>query len=253
MRCFLSGGQLLTISYSVLVFLRHLRFWSKAHGEVLRYSTLRQKLRHEDEPLVAGIVLIVLPAAGGQSQHGVLLAEGYTVKFQPVLLCHLLKEVCQLLTRGVGSDVIKVNIRDEAGRDLENHILALHRKVDIRVLLHIVRIHIPMELRELWPVRVTVAGGVTKDDGIPVQLAPAAQTVVTVGVVAAPFAVVSVLVLLQVFGFDARFMLDALTQFEKQDMVTMRLTGSLGAISLVAGNSSAIVLPVRLKEEQKAA
>ena len=56
-----------------------------------------------------------------------------------------------------------------------------------------------------------------------------------------------------VFGFDARFMLDALTQFEKQDMVTMRLTGSLGAISLVAGNSSAIVLPVRLKEEQKAA
>ena len=110
-----------------------------------------------------------------------------------------------------------------------------------------------MELRELWPVRVTVAGGVSEDDGIPVQLAPAAQTVVTVGVVAAPFAVVSVLVLLQVFGFDARFMLDALTQFEKQDMVTMRLTGSLGAISLVAGNSSAIVLPVRLKEEQKAA
>lgn len=56
-----------------------------------------------------------------------------------------------------------------------------------------------------------------------------------------------------VFGFNARFMLDALTQFEKQDMVTMQLTGSLGAISLVAGNSSAIVLPVRLKEEQKAA
>ena len=56
-----------------------------------------------------------------------------------------------------------------------------------------------------------------------------------------------------IFGFDARFMLDALTQFEKQDMVTMQLTGSLGAISLVAGSSSAIVLPVRLKEEQKAA
>ena len=56
-----------------------------------------------------------------------------------------------------------------------------------------------------------------------------------------------------VFGFDARFMLDALTQFEKQELVTMRLTGSLGAISLVTGNSSAIVLPVRLKEEQKAA
>lgn len=44
-------------------------------------------------------------------------------------------------------------------------------------------------------------------------------------------------------------MLDALTQFEKQDMVTMQLTGSLGAISLVAGSSSAIVLPVRLKED----
>lgn len=56
-----------------------------------------------------------------------------------------------------------------------------------------------------------------------------------------------------IFGFDARFMLDALTQFEKQDMVTMRLTGPLGAILLIAGNSSAIVLPVRLKEEQKAA
>ena len=56
-----------------------------------------------------------------------------------------------------------------------------------------------------------------------------------------------------IFGFDARFMLDALTQFEKQDMVTMRLTGSLGAISLIAGSSSAIVLPVRLREEQKAA
>ena len=56
-----------------------------------------------------------------------------------------------------------------------------------------------------------------------------------------------------VFGFDARYMLDALTQFEKQDLVTMRLTSPLGAILLVAGNSSAIVLPVRLKEEQKAA
>ena len=56
-----------------------------------------------------------------------------------------------------------------------------------------------------------------------------------------------------IFGFDARFMLDALTQFEKQDMVTMRLTSPLGAILLIAGNSSAIVLPVRLKEEQKAA
>lgn len=56
-----------------------------------------------------------------------------------------------------------------------------------------------------------------------------------------------------VIGFDARFMLDALTQFEKQERVTMRLTGSLSAILLIAGNSSAIVLPVRLREEQKAA
>ena len=92
------------VSYSVLVFLRYLRFWSKAHG--------------------------------------VLLTEGYTVKFQPVLLCHLRKEVCQFLTCGVGSDVIKVNIRDEAGRDLEDHIIAFHREVDIRVPLHIVRIGI---------------------------------------------------------------------------------------------------------------
>ena len=56
-----------------------------------------------------------------------------------------------------------------------------------------------------------------------------------------------------VFGFDARFMLDALTQFEKQDLVTMRLTSPLGAISLVAGSSSAIVLPVRLREEEQKA
>lgn len=56
-----------------------------------------------------------------------------------------------------------------------------------------------------------------------------------------------------IFGFDARFMLDALTQFEKQELVTTRLTSPLGAILLIAGNSSAIVLPVRLKEEQKAA
>lgn len=130
------------VSYSVLVYLRHLRFWSKAHGEVLRYSTLRQQLRHEDEPLVAGIVLIVLPAACGKGQHGVLLTEGYTVKLQPVLPCHLLKETRQLLTCGIGSDVIKVNVRDEAGRDLEDHIIAFHREVDIRVLLHIVRIGI---------------------------------------------------------------------------------------------------------------
>ena len=56
-----------------------------------------------------------------------------------------------------------------------------------------------------------------------------------------------------VFGFDARFMLDALTQFEKQELVTMRLTCSLGAISLAAGSNSAIVLPVRLREELNAA
>ena len=89
----------------------HFRIIHKGYAELLRYSTLRQQLRHEDEPLIAGVVLIVLPAAGGKSQHGVLLAEGYTVKIQPVLFCHLLKEVCQLLTCGVGSDVIKVNIR----------------------------------------------------------------------------------------------------------------------------------------------
>ena len=56
-----------------------------------------------------------------------------------------------------------------------------------------------------------------------------------------------------IFGFDIRYMLDALTQFEKQDMVTMQLTSSLGAISLVAGSSSAIVLPVRLREEEQKA
>ena len=56
-----------------------------------------------------------------------------------------------------------------------------------------------------------------------------------------------------VFGFDAKLMLDALSQFEKQDAVAIRLTSALGAISLSAGSSSAIVSPVRLKEEQNAA
>ena len=56
-----------------------------------------------------------------------------------------------------------------------------------------------------------------------------------------------------IFGFDIRYMLDALTQFEKQDTVTMRLISSLGAISLIAGSSSAIVLPVRLREEEQKA
>ena len=61
-----------------------------------------------------------------------------------------------------------------------------------------------MELCELGSVRITVAGGVSEDDGIPVQLAPAAQMVVTVGVVAAPFAIVPVLVLLQVVSVVLR-------------------------------------------------
>lgn len=56
-----------------------------------------------------------------------------------------------------------------------------------------------------------------------------------------------------VFNFNAKLMLDALMQFKKQKTVAMRLTSPLGAILLVAGNSSAIVLPVRLKEEQNAA
>lgn len=114
------------------------RFNQLWYGEVLRYSTLRQQLRHEDEPLIAGIVLIVLPAAGGKGQHGVLL------------------------TCGVGGDVIKVNIRDEAGRDLEDHIIAFHREVDIRVLLHIVRIGICdgvflIQCEEQMPTEVALA------------------------------------------------------------------------------------------------
>lgn len=54
-------------------------------------------------------------------------------------------------------------------------------------------------------------------------------------------------------GFDARLMLDALRQFEKQDTVAIRLAGEYTAITLMAATSSALVLPVRLSHELKQA
>lgn len=54
-------------------------------------------------------------------------------------------------------------------------------------------------------------------------------------------------------GFDAGLMLDALRQFEKQDTVTIRLSGEYSAISLLTESSSALVLPVRLSAEAKQA
>ena len=54
------------------------------------------------------------------------------------------------------------------------------------MLLHVVRVHVPVELGELGAVGVAVAGGMTENRGIGVQLVPAAELVFAVGVVAAP-------------------------------------------------------------------
>ena len=160
--------------FPAALFSGHRRLGGQAHSEVLRRCALRQQLRHDHQPLVAGILHVVLPAAGGQRQDGILLAEGHAVKRQPVLLLHLPEEAGELLTREVRRNIVEADVRDEAGRDLEHHVVTLHGEVDVGVLLHEVRIHVPVELGEFRAVRIAVGGGVAEDHGVLIQRAPAA-------------------------------------------------------------------------------
>lgn len=88
----------------------HFRLLHRLDGKCLFRGTLRQQLRHEDEPLVAGIVLIVLPAAGGEGQDGIFLGEGHAIKVKPVFPRNRLKEAGQIISRGIGCNIVKTNI-----------------------------------------------------------------------------------------------------------------------------------------------
>ena len=121
----------LGITNYMIMFLGHLRIGGEMYTKILRYCALRQQFRHDHKPLVTGIFHVVLPTAGGKGQDGVLLAEGYAVKRQLVLFHHLLKEVCQLLACGVGRNVVKLNVCDQASCDPEDHILPIHGEVNV--------------------------------------------------------------------------------------------------------------------------
>jgi len=58
-----------------------------------------------------------------------------------------------------------------------------------------------------------------------------------------------------VFGFDLRYMTDALRQFKGEDRIRMKISGARGPIILEADGRGdfALVLPVRLKREEAAA
>ena len=85
----------------------------KGHCELLRRSALRQQLCHDHKPLIAAVGLVILSAAGGEGQYGILLGEGHAVKIQPVFPCNRLKEAGELISRGIGRNIVKANIRDE--------------------------------------------------------------------------------------------------------------------------------------------
>ena len=83
-------------------------------------------------------------------------------------------------------------------------IAALHREIDVGVLLDIVGVQVAVQRGELWTVGIAVIGGVAEDSGVFIQLAPALEVVIAVGIVAAPFAVILVFILLQVIGVVLR-------------------------------------------------
>ena len=65
---------------SFLFVLGHFRIIHKRHAELLCSCALRQQLRQDHQPLVAGIGIVILPTAGGKGQNGIFLGEGRTVK-----------------------------------------------------------------------------------------------------------------------------------------------------------------------------
>ena len=98
---------------SFLFVLGHFRIIHKGYAELLRGRPLRQQLCHDHKPLIAGVGLVILPAAGGKGQDGIFLGEGHTVKIQPVFPCNRLKEAGEVISRGVRRNIVKANIRDE--------------------------------------------------------------------------------------------------------------------------------------------
>ena len=91
----------------------HFRIIHKRYAELLCGCALRQQLRHDHQPLVAGIGLVILPAAGGEGQNGIFLGEGHAIKVKPVFPRNRLKEAGQVISRGIRCNIVKTNIRDE--------------------------------------------------------------------------------------------------------------------------------------------
>ena len=75
-------------------------------------------------------------------QDGIFLGEGHAIKVKPFFPRDRLKEAGQIISLGIGCNIVKTNISDEQCGDLENHILAIHREIDIRMLLCEVCVHI---------------------------------------------------------------------------------------------------------------
>ena len=75
-------------------------------------------------------------------QDGIFLGEGHTIKVKPFFPRDRLKEAGQIISLGIGCNIVKTNISDEQRGDLENHILTIRREIDIRMLLCEVCVHI---------------------------------------------------------------------------------------------------------------
>ena len=83
--------------------LRHFRIIHKGYAELLCSYALRQQLRHDHQPLVAGIGIVVLPAAGGKGQDGIFLGEGHTVKIQQFFRATVSKKLVRSSPVGLGA------------------------------------------------------------------------------------------------------------------------------------------------------
>ena len=88
---------------SFLFVLGHFRILHKGHSEVLRRCALRQQLRHDHKPLIAAVGLVVLPAAGGERQEGVLLEKVTPSISSQFFFSTVWKNSVSLLPMGWGS------------------------------------------------------------------------------------------------------------------------------------------------------
>lgn len=81
----------------------HFRIIHKRHSELLCSCALRQQLRHDHKPLVAGIGIVILPAAGGKGQDGIFLGESHAVKVKPVFRATVSKKLTRSSPVGSGA------------------------------------------------------------------------------------------------------------------------------------------------------